>query len=75
MFFTYGNIHIKTLTVNPNKNILFRNIGSRSVSCLFSVQKGNIASNKKQEHDCRNWDCSRAVPFLGIFVSNFRYFL
>jgi hypothetical protein len=20
-----------------------------------------------------NWDCSRAVPFLGIFVSNFRY--
>ncbi len=24
-------------------------------------------------HECKNWDCSRAVPFLGIFVSNFRY--
>ncbi len=22
---------------------------------------------------CGNWDCGRAVPFLGIFVSNFRY--
>ncbi len=22
---------------------------------------------------CRNWNCGRAVPFLGIFVSNFRY--
>jgi hypothetical protein len=22
---------------------------------------------------CTNWDCSRKVPFLGIFVSNFWY--
>ncbi len=29
--------------------------------------------NRSQKHECRNWDCSRAVPFLGIFVSNFRY--
>jgi hypothetical protein len=21
----------------------------------------------------RDWDCSRAVPFLGIFISHFRY--
>ncbi len=25
------------------------------------------------EHECRNWDWSRAVPFLAIFVQNFRY--
>ncbi len=24
-------------------------------------------------YECRNWDCSRAVPLLGIFVSNFGY--
>ncbi len=23
---------------------------------------------------CGNWDCDRAIPFLGIFVSNFRFF-
>jgi hypothetical protein len=26
--------------------------------------------NRSQKHECRNWG---AVPFLGIFVSNFRY--
>jgi hypothetical protein len=26
-----------------------------------------------QKHEYRNWDCGRAVPVLGIFVSNFRY--
>ncbi len=26
-----------------------------------------------QTHECGNWDCGRAIPFLGIFVSNFRY--
>jgi hypothetical protein len=29
--------------------------------------------NRRQEHECRNWDRGRAVPFLGIYVSNFRY--
>ncbi len=24
-------------------------------------------------HGCGNWDCGRTIPFLGIFVSNFRY--
>ncbi len=23
--------------------------------------------------NCGNWDCGRAIPFLGIFGSNFRY--
>ncbi len=23
--------------------------------------------------DCGNWNCGRAIPFLGIFVSNFGY--
>ncbi len=25
------------------------------------------------EHECKSWDCSRAIPFLGIFVSNFQH--
>ncbi len=28
--------------------------------------------NLSQKHLCRNWVCSRAVSFLGIFISNFR---
>ncbi len=29
--------------------------------------------NRPQKRECWNWDCGRAVPFLGIFVFNFRY--
>jgi hypothetical protein len=29
--------------------------------------------NRSQKHECRNRDCSRAVPFLGIFISNFQH--
>ncbi len=29
--------------------------------------------NRYQTHGCGNWDCGRAIPFLGICVSNFRY--
>jgi hypothetical protein len=32
----------------------------------------NICTNHSQTHECWNWDCSRAIPSLGIFVSNFR---
>ncbi len=29
--------------------------------------------NRSQKHECRNCDCSRAIPFLGIFISDFLY--
>ncbi len=29
--------------------------------------------NSSETHECENWDWGRAIPFLGIFVSNFRY--
>ncbi len=29
--------------------------------------------NRSQTHKCENWDCGRAIPFLRIYVSNFRY--
>jgi hypothetical protein len=29
--------------------------------------------NRSQKHECRKWDWGRAVSFLGIVVSNFRY--
>jgi hypothetical protein len=31
--------------------------------------------NCSQTHECGNWDGGRAIPFLGMFVSNFRYFV
>ncbi len=50
---------------------------SRSVQ-LFSCSRigrpiRGIYINRSQKHECRNWDYGRAVPFLGIFVSNCRY--
>ena len=30
--------------------------------------------NRSQTHECGKWDWGRAIPFLGIFVSNFLYF-
>jgi hypothetical protein len=35
------------------------------------IVHGNI--NCSQRSECGNWECGRAIPFLGIFVSNFRY--
>ncbi len=29
--------------------------------------------NRSKTHECGNFDWGRAIPFLGIFVSNFRY--
>ncbi len=29
--------------------------------------------NPSQAHECGHWDWGRAISFLGIFVSNFRY--
>ncbi len=37
------------------------------------IHRGNVHINRSQTHECGNWDCGRAIPFLGIFVSNFRY--
>ncbi len=34
-----------------------------------------IYINHSQTHECGNWDWGPAAPFLGIFVSNFRYFV
>ena len=30
--------------------------------------------NRSQTHECENWDWGPDIPFLGIFVSNFRHF-
>jgi hypothetical protein len=31
--------------------------------------------NLSQKHECGNWDRDPDIPFLGIFVSKFRYFV
>ncbi len=32
-----------------------------------------IYKSLTETHECRNWECGRAVPFLEIFVSNFLF--
>ncbi len=52
------------------------------LSPKFSCKTGNRDSkwdqsreylNRSQIHECRNWWRGRAVSFLGVYVSNFRY--
>ncbi len=39
------------------------------------TDRGNTVQyiNRSQTHECGNWNWGRAIPFLAIFVSNFRY--
>ncbi len=39
----------------------------------MQTDRGNTYIIRTQTHECRNWDCGRSVPFLGIYISNFRY--
>ncbi len=40
---------------------------------LFPAAEQSEFINRSQTHEFGNWDCGRKIPFLGIFVSNFRY--
>ncbi len=44
-----------------------------SCSTIGRPIMGIYAVNRRQTHECGNWDCSRAFPCLGIFVSNVRF--
>ncbi len=39
------------------------------------THRGNIHIIRSQTHECGNWDWGPDIPFLGIFVSNFRHFV
>jgi hypothetical protein len=48
----------------------------RSVHVFPAAEKADRSweyINRSQTHECGNWDFGQAIPFLGIFVSNFRY--
>ncbi len=61
----------------PHSCVCERFIYSQDQSTHFSCRRigrsivGII--NRSKTHKCENRDCGRAIPFLGIFVSNFRY--
>jgi hypothetical protein len=46
-----------------------------TVSCSRTDRSivGTYCIIRSQTHECGNWDCVRTIPFLGISVSNFRY--
>jgi hypothetical protein len=48
---------------------------SPHISCsrIGRLDRGNIYINRSQTQECGNWNCGCAIPFLGIFSSNFRY--
>ncbi len=44
---------------------------SRLLCCIAFVDQSWENINRSQIHECGNWECRRAVSFLGIFVSKF----
>jgi hypothetical protein len=61
----------------PHSCVCDRFICSQDRSTYFLLQNRQITCeniNRSQTHECGNWDCGHAIPFLGIFISkNFRY--
>ncbi len=64
----------------PHSCVCERFIYSQDRSTWFLQQNrqthhGNICIIRSQTHECGNWDWGPDIPFLGIFVSNFRHFV
>ncbi len=61
----------------PHSCVYERFIYSQDRATYILQQNRHIGSceciNRSQTHECENRDCGRAIPFLGIFVLNVRY--
>ncbi len=55
----------------PHSCVCERFIYSQDRSTYFLLQKRQ--THRSQTHECGNWDWGPDIPFLGIFVSNFRH--
>ncbi len=66
----------RPLSQFPHSWFCGRSIYSHNRPTYFPAAEADRSEeyiNRSQKHECRSWDCSRAIPFLGIFVSNFPY--
>ncbi len=64
----------------PHSCVFERFIYSQDRSTFFScssrIGRPIVGIYKRsQTHECWNWDLGCTIPFLGIFVSNFQYFV
>jgi hypothetical protein len=50
-----------------------RSVHLFSCSRIYCTDRSWEYINRSQKHECRTCDCGSAVPFLGIFVSNFQF--
>ncbi len=61
----------------PHSCVCERFIYSQDLSAYSAAGKYVDRSweyiNRSQTHECGNWDWGRAIPFLVIFILNFRY--
>ncbi len=61
------------------ERFIYSQLQDRSTYNIFLQQNrqrpilGIYSINRSHTHEYGNWDCGRAIPFLGIFVSNFQY--
>ncbi len=70
--------HCKSFTISTFTYLWAIYILPRSIH-LFCCSRiggpivGIYSMNRSPKHECRNWERGRAVSFLGIYASNFRY--
>ncbi len=86
---TMGNCSKQSHLYIPRKGNSAASVSISSFMCLWMIYifPGSIHTfscsrigrmivgyvNHSQTHECGNWDWGRPIPFVGIFVSNFRY--
>ncbi len=64
------NLHIHV----PVNHLYIPRIGPHIFQQRYrQTDRGNICRSCSQTHERGYWDSGRSIPFLGIFVSNFRY--
>ncbi len=57
----------------PIYTFIYSHNRSTCFGCIAFADRSWEYMNRSQRHECRNWERGRAVSFLEIFVSNFRY--
>jgi hypothetical protein len=63
------NFHIHVFV----SDLYISRIGPLHIFPAADIDRSWEYINRSQTHEYGNWDCGRAIPFLGIFGPNFRY--
>ncbi len=68
------DMKLRGLVPNFHIHVTVSDLYSHNRSTYFAAGRPTVGIfNRSHKHEFGNWEWGRAVSFLGIFVSNFRY--